>query len=110
MLDFFSEFQGAFYADNADVTEAATLTALACDLGVEGDAFGAHFETDEVRQATIDDFQNARSLGITGFPTVLAKNDKGYAYLTLDYQPYEQLGALLDAWLNRRVVRRVVQC
>ena len=91
------------------MTEAATLTALACDLGVEGDAFGAHFETDEVRQATIDDFQNARSLGITGFPTVLAKNDKGYAYLTVDYQPYEQFGALLDAWLNRRVERRVVQ-
>ena len=89
MLDFFSEFQGAFYADNADVTEAATLTALACDFGVEGDAFGVHFETDEVRQATRDDFQNARLLGITGFATVLAKNDKGYAYLTVDYQLYD---------------------
>ena len=48
-LNFFSELQRAFYADNADVTEAATLTALARDFGVDGDAFAAIFESDEMR-------------------------------------------------------------
>ena len=108
-LDFFSELQRAFYADNADVTEAATLTALAHDFGLDKDAFAAHFETEEMRQATIDDFQLARSLGVTGFPTVVAKDDEGYAYLTVGYQPFEQLGALLDAWLGDRAGRRVAQ-
>jgi putative protein-disulfide isomerase len=105
-LDFFSELQRAFYADNADVTEAATLTALARDFGVDGDAFAEHLETEEMRQATIEDFQLARSLGVTGFPTVVVKDDQGYAYLTVGYQPYEQLGTLLDAWLDGRVQRR----
>ncbi len=108
-LDFFSGLQRAFYADNADVTEAATLTTLAQEFGVDRDAFAANFETEEMRQATIDDFQLARSLGVTGFPTVVAKDDEGHAYLTVGYQPYEQLGALLDAWLDDRVERRVAQ-
>ena len=60
-------------------------------------------------QATIDDCHLARSLGVTGFPTVVAKDDEGYAYLTVGYQPYEQLGALLDAWLGDRAERRVAQ-
>ncbi len=107
--DFFSELQRAFYADNADVTQAATLTALARDFGVDGDAFAANFETDEMRQATTEDFQLARSLGVTGFPTVVVKDDEGYAYLTVGYQPYEQLGTLLDAWLDGNVERRVAQ-
>ncbi len=108
-LDFFSELQRAFYADNADVTDVATLTALARDFGVDGDAFAAQFETQEMRQATIEDFQLARSLGVTGFPTVVVKDDEGYAYLTVGYQPYEQLGTLLDAWLDGNVERRVAQ-
>ncbi len=108
-LDFFSELQRAFYADNADVTEAATLTALARDFGVDGDAFAERLETEEMRQATIEDFQLARSLGVTGFPTVVVKDDQGYAYLTVGYQPYEQLGSLLDAWLDGRVERRAAE-
>ena len=31
------------------------------------------------------------------------------AYLTVGYQPFEQLGALLDAWLDNRVERHVAQ-
>ena len=53
--------------------------------------------------------QFARSLGVTGFPTVVVKDDEGYAYLTVGYQPYEQLGTLLDAWLDGTVERRVAQ-
>ncbi len=108
-LDFFSELQRAFYADNADVTEAATLTALAHDFGVDRDAFAARFETEEMRQATIDDFQLARSFGVTGFPTVVVKDGDDYAYLTVGYRPYDQLGALLDGWLDGRVERRTAE-
>jgi putative protein-disulfide isomerase len=108
-LDFFSELQRAFYADNADVTQAETLTKLARNFGVDADAFAAKFETEEMRQATIEDFQMARSLGVTGFPTVVVKDDEGYAYLTVGYQPYEHLERLLGAWLDGNVERRVPQ-
>ena len=108
-LEFFSELQRAFYADNADVTEAATLTALARDFGVDADAFADRFESEEMRHATIEDFQLARSLGVTGFPTVVVKDDEGYAYLTVGYQPYEHLGAVLDAWLDGRAERRAAE-
>ena len=51
--------------------------------------------------ATIEDFQMARSLGVTGFPTVVVNDDEGYAYLTVGYQPYEHLERLLDRPLER---------
>ncbi len=108
-LGFFSELQRAFYADNADITETATLIALAGDFGVDADAFAARFETEEMRQATIDDFELARSLGVTGFPTVVVEDEEGHAYLTVGYQPYERLGAVLDGWLDGRVQRRVAE-
>ena len=37
----------------------------------------------------------------------MPKDHEGYAYLTVGYQPFEQLGALLDAWLDNRVERHV---
>ena len=67
------------------------------------------FESEEMRHATIEDFQLARSLGVTGFPTVVVKDDEGYAYLTVGYQPYGHLGAVLDAWLDGRAERRAAE-
>ena len=81
----------------------------AVELVAELTAFAERLETEEMRQATIEDFQLARSLGVTGFPTVVVKDDQGYAYLTVGYQPYEQLGSLLDAWLDGRVERRAAE-
>jgi putative protein-disulfide isomerase len=108
-LGFFSELQRAFYADNADVVETETLTALAGAYGVDRDDFAQRFDSEEMRQATIDDFQFARSLGVSGFPTVVVKDDDGYAYLTVGYQPYEQLGPLLDGWLDGRIKAQAPQ-
>ena len=42
-------------------------------------------------------------------PDYRSKDNQGYAYLNVGDQLYKQLGTLLDAWLNLRVERRVVQ-
>lgn len=99
-LDFFSELQRAFYADNADVTQPDVLTGLAGGFGVDAAAFGEKLISDDMRQATLTDFQTAQALGVSGFPTVIVREDDNYGYLTVGYQPHEQLARLLDAWLE----------
>ena len=99
-LDFFSELQRAFYADNEDVTQPDVLIRLARDFGVDGDDFEQKLVSDEMRQATLTDFQTAHALGVSGFPTVIVREDDDYGYLTVGYQPVGQLGRLLEAWLE----------
>ena len=76
------------------------LTDLAAKAGFKRDLFTATLESDEMREATAKDFQLAGRLGVTGFPTVVVNGPEGYAYLTVGYQPYEQLQGALDGWLG----------
>lgn len=104
-LDLFETLQRAFYAENTDITAPTVLRDLAVAHGIDADAFTALFNDPATVQATFDDFQEARRLGVRGFPTVVAfeaaANDGagGYAILTAGYQPYENLGPLLEEWL-----------
>ena len=70
-LDFFSAVQSAFYADNADVTNAATLSAIADRCDLDGDALLDALATDELATATLRDFDEANALGAEGFPLLL---------------------------------------
>ena len=66
-------------------------------MGIE---FAEKLASEEMRQRTLTDFQTAHALGVSGFPTVIVREDDNYGYLTLGYQPHERLGPLLDAWLE----------
>ncbi len=99
-LDFFAELQRAFYADNADITRPGVLTDLAAASGFARDEFAAQLASPEMRDATKQDFQLAHRLGVTGFPTVVVNDAKGYAYLTVGFQPYAQLEDVLESWLD----------
>ena len=68
--------------------------------------FAKVFASDEARVATHDDFQVARNLGVTGFPTIVAVDkaadanaENQYGYLNVGYRPFEVLEPLLEQWL-----------
>lgn len=103
-LDFIATLHRSFYAENKDITDAAVLTGLAAAAGLDPDRFGQYFRSEEAKEKTLNDFGYARSLGVTGFPTIVAREtgDDGnaqYAYLTVGYRPYETLKPLLGEWL-----------
>ncbi len=104
-LNFFTHLQGAFYADNADVTQADILIGQAAAFGLDKDRFAALLPSDEMRQKTMMDFQFAQRLGVSGFPTVVVNDKNGYAYLTVGYQPYESLQPVVEAWLSDQLQR-----
>jgi len=99
-LQFFTGLQRAYYAESRDVTSGEVLADIAAEFGYDRSAFVALFAAQKTRQQTVMDFQFARRLGVSGFPTVLINDVNGYAYLTKGYQPIELLGHIVEAWLN----------
>lgn len=91
----------AFYRDGLDVTRTATLVDVAEAAGVPRIRFAETFDLAATAQATQADFSWSHSLGISGFPTLLAERDRQFALLTNGYQPLEELAPLLARWLER---------
>jgi len=105
-LNYLELLHKSFYANNQDITDISVLASLATSLGVDATQFAEVFASDEARAATHDDFQVARNLGVTGFPTVVAvdkatdaDSENQYAYLNAGYRPFEALEPLLEEWL-----------
>ncbi len=108
-LAFFAELQREFYVNGADVTRTDVLTGIAQGFGVADDTFAGFMDTDEMRQAPAGDFEQARALGVSGFPTVVLNDGDDYAYLTVGYQPHDQLGPLLEGWLDGTIKQKATE-
>ena len=98
-LPFLRTLQRRFYAENRDVTDAEVLTAAAGELGFDRTAFAEAFTDPATFEVTAWDFNTARRLGVTGFPTLVAQDDKRAAYVTMGYQPWQDLAPVLRGWL-----------
>jgi putative protein-disulfide isomerase len=99
-LPFMARIQQAFYAENRDMTAAQEIADVAEEAGFDRAGFGAAFAGAEARNETFRDFLTAQSLGIHGFPTLIAgSEEKGYALLTNGYRPYEDLAEPMERWL-----------
>jgi putative protein-disulfide isomerase len=99
-LDYFRAVQRGFYAEGLDVTRGDTLATIAQANGVTAAVFEGVFAAPEIAEATRADFELAQALGITGFPAVVLKDDAGYAFLTIGYQPFEALKPYLELWMR----------
>ena len=99
-LSFFTHLQGAFYAENRNVTEDDVLIDLADEFGLDKTSFQRLFTSEEMVQKTKLDFQFARRLGVNGFPSVVVNDKNGYAYLTAGFQDYSALEPIVESWLR----------
>ncbi|MHA1598643.1 MAG: DsbA family protein [Alphaproteobacteria bacterium] len=107
VLDYLEHLHRANYAENRDITDAAVLADIAGKYGIEADAFSAFFASDEARAMTTKDFHQARDLGVTGFPSIVARqhmddSDDQYAFLTMGYRGYQAIKPLLSEWSDAR--------
>jgi putative protein-disulfide isomerase len=86
---FLERTQAAFYVTGEDVTDPATLTALAGGFGVEAGVFSAALTDEAVKQETWRDYAISRNAGVTGFPTLVLGPwpDGAYAPITRGYAP-----------------------
>lgn len=92
-LDYFTDVQRAFYADGRDVTDFDVLADIAANHSLDRSEFRSRLETDDARQAAWADFSQARTWGITGFPTLVGE-------LTGD-----RLALLARGWTKAELIR-----
>jgi len=91
----------AFYARNRDVTRADVLVEIAVEMGYDRDRFGAIFNSDEARDATLQDFVFAKRSGVEGFPCLVVGNEvDGYTLVTNGFRPIDGLPEAITQWLD----------
>lgn len=93
----FQRLQRAFYVEGRLLDDSETLTDLADEVGVEATAFRSAFETREAVKATWQDFSLARSWGVTGFPTVIAREGNRGSVIAAGYASASDMEMALAA-------------
>ncbi|WP_427917291.1 DsbA family protein [Streptomyces sp. cg40] len=89
--------QHAFYVDGRSLSDPGTYRKLAEEAGLDADAVVGAFEGSEVRVAAGADFHRAASLGVTGFPTLLAVDGTSVTTLAHGHGIADEIDRLLAA-------------
>ena len=92
----------SFYTQNLDITQTETLSEVPAEIGLDPEAFSAAFDSQDMREEALRDFQFSRGLGVSGFPTLVASAGEASAAVTVGYQPFEKIMPVLDAWVAGR--------
>ncbi|MGY8957793.1 MAG: DsbA family protein [Alphaproteobacteria bacterium] len=100
LLPFYERIHMGYYVEDTDTTKLETFVDYAEKEGLDGSAFAAAFESEATKQETMDDFAWCQKTGVTGFPTVVLREDTTMAALTVGYQPFDTIKPVLDAWVS----------
>jgi putative protein-disulfide isomerase len=100
VLDLLILIQQAFYQEGRDVTDTGVLVELAEAAGMERNAFLEAFDSEAVKQETLQGFALTQKIGIQGFPTLLIGDDEhGYDLITAGFQQPKAIVERLEQWL-----------
>jgi len=98
-LSFLNSLHGAFYRDKRNITSVSELGQLAAESGFDQSQFEQEMHSEEVKEETRGDFWFTQKSGITGFPTLLAVEDKKASLVTAGFRKWDDVSAILDQWL-----------
>ncbi len=98
--------QGAFYAQNQDVTDLSILASLAAELGFDRDEFAALLADEGVKRETWQDYATSQRAGVTGFPTLVAgpNADGTYGLVTRGFNTAELVLPALEEWFTAQAI------
>ena len=106
-LGYFRRIQLGQFAQNRSAFDTEQLADLAVEMGADRQSFLREFESKESRDETAADFEFARKLGVSGFPSLMVKDADGYKVATNGYRPIEDLVEPLEQWLAESAELRV---
>lgn len=81
----------AYYTQARDPSREATHLEIAGELGFDRETFARQLGSQAVDRALEKDLEWTRTLGITGYPTLVLALDETYYLLSPGYQPIERL-------------------
>jgi putative protein-disulfide isomerase len=100
VLLFYESISRSFYSENKDTTVLKTFKLLVEELDIDFKEFDKQFNSEHTKVETKNDFQFSKKIGVTGFPTLLVKEDEKLALLTAGYKPYKTLRPVIENWLS----------
>ena len=98
---FLKSVQEVFYVKNVDVTHQEILADLARAQGINRAQFLLWFQDPTIKKSVWEEFDQARQLGVSGFPSLLGREGHDYITFTQGYRPPGVLVPLIDEWLRR---------
>ena len=84
-LAFYKAIQRAFYFESKDTNKVETYLDLLPQFDIDPVIFKTAFESEEMKEKVRRDFEDAREMGITGFPALVWKGEKKSHLLTYGY-------------------------
>jgi putative protein-disulfide isomerase len=92
---FFKAAQESFYFYNNMPGDEETYIHIAHTLGFDVEAFGTMYRSKESKAAIYNEFELSQKMGVTGFPSLVAKIDGKLYLVTNGYQKADKLITLL---------------
>jgi putative protein-disulfide isomerase len=93
---FFKAVQEIFYRDNADTNLLDTYLTLSRGYDVDEQDFQEAFNSQSIKDQTMQDFTYTKRLGITGFPTTVLALGSQYSLLVYGYAEAHELIAAIE--------------
>ena len=81
--------QKAYYLDAQNPSDISTLASLAEQIGLEKNAFIHEIESEKINSLLLAEINQARSLPIQGFPSLVLKNKGLYTAIPVNYQDWQ---------------------
>lgn len=94
---YFKAVQHAFYAEGKNVTRPEVLADIAESVGLPRANFATAFASEEMREATRQDFSQSQDWGIRGFPALVAEAAGQLHMVAHGYMPEDALRERLAA-------------
>jgi predicted DsbA family dithiol-disulfide isomerase len=103
---FLRRLREAAAAENQAIHKKETLVKLAGEVGLDTKQFETDFSSGKAREAFMADLHEARSQGISGFPTFILRNRKGQQILLHGYRPFSIFLQVIDKLVDKPLVKK----
>ena len=100
LIPFYESISRSFYSENKDTTDLKQFKSLAEEVGLDFVDFSKIYNQLKTKENTRNDFNFTKKIGVTGFPTVIIKEDEKMALLTAGYQSFQNIEPKIEAWLS----------
>ena len=98
---FFTRVQHQFYVGNQDPNLTSFYKNICENMGIDFVSFQQKFESQEYKDKTYQDFQEARNLGINGFPSIVLKTQSRVFPVALGFSDYFAMSSRIDQSLQQ---------
>ncbi|MDH3709700.1 MAG: DsbA family protein [Cyclobacteriaceae bacterium] len=99
-IQWFKQLQKTFYVDSLDLGDISNIRTICRQFDIDFQEFNDHFQSEEIVQATKDDFIETREWGINGYPSLVIKDQHQLTGISYGYSTFQKIRERLEHYLS----------